>query len=132
MVDPKILKIENRPLGGLQEQTKAEYKYPSPGRKEGPDSYGGSMTKTELIEEVAKRSGLQKRKVATAVSAVFDSITEALKKGEKVALVGFGTFSVSKRKARRGRNPKTGAEIKIPARKSPKFSPGALLREAVK
>lgn len=90
------------------------------------------MTKAELIDAVAKKAGLTKKESAQAVDAIVESIAEALKKGDKVTLVGFGTFSVTKRKPRKGRNPKTGEEIKIPATKSPKFTPGKALKEAVK
>jgi len=90
------------------------------------------MTKAELIDAVAKSAEISKAAAAKAVDAVTGSITNALKKGKNVALVGFGTFSVSKRKARKGRNPQTGAEIKIPARKVPKFSAGKALKAAVK
>jgi len=90
------------------------------------------MTKAELIDAVASGADISKAAAAKAVDTLTDSITTALKKGKKVALVGFGTFSVSKRKARKGRNPQTGADIKIPARKVPKFSAGKALKSAVK
>lgn len=90
------------------------------------------MTKAELIDAVAKKAELTKKESAQAVDAIVESITEALKKGDKVTLVGFGTFSVTKRKPRKGRNPKTGEEIKIPASKSPKFTPGKAFKEAFK
>jgi DNA-binding protein HU-beta len=89
------------------------------------------MTKEELIEAVAKGC-CSKREAADAVNAVFDAITKALSKGQKVALTGFGTFSVSKRAARMGVNPRTGAKIKIPATKVPKFKAGKTLKDAVK
>lgn len=90
------------------------------------------MTKAELIDAVAKKAELTKKESAQAVDAIIESITEALKKGDKVTLVGFGTFSVSERKARKGRNPRTGQEIKIPATKSPKFTLGKALKEIIK
>ena len=89
------------------------------------------MNKADLVAEVAKLVG-SKRKAEDAVSCVFDIITKALKKGQAMTLVGFGTFSVGKRKARVGRNPQTGKEIKIPAKKVPKFSAGKALKNAVK
>ena len=89
------------------------------------------MNKADLVAEVAKLVG-SKRKAEDAVSCVFGTITKALKKGQAFTLVGFGTFSVSKRKARVGRNPQTGKEIKIPAKKVPKFSAGKALKNAVK
>jgi len=89
------------------------------------------MNKADLVAEVAKVAG-SKRMAEDAVSCVLDTITKALKKGQTLTLVGFGTFSVSKRKARLGRNPQTGKEIKIPAKKVPKFSAGKALKNAVK
>ena len=90
------------------------------------------MTKTDLIEKVAKDAALTKTHAGKCIDAIIDAVTAALKKGQKVTLVGFGTFSVSKRKARKGRNPQTGKEIKIAARKAPKFSAGLGLKKAVK
>jgi DNA-binding protein HU-beta len=90
------------------------------------------MTKAELIDKIASGAGLTKSDAGKALDASLDSIRAALKKGQKVTLVGFGTFSVSKRKARKGRNPRTGAEIKIPATKVPKFTAGKTLKDAVK
>ena len=89
------------------------------------------MNKADLVAEVAKVVG-SKRKAEGAVASVFGAIAKALKKGQAVTLVGFGTFKVSKRKARVGRNPQTGREIKIPAKKVPKFSAGKALKIAVK
>ena len=89
------------------------------------------MNKGDLINEVAKVVGT-KKEAQEAVDCVFSSITEALKKGDAVTLVGFGTFKVTKRKARKGRNPQTGEEIEIRASKAPRFTPGKLLKEAVK
>ena len=82
------------------------------------------MNKAELIEKVANTAGITKTQANTAMDALTDSIIAALKKGDRVTLVGFGTFSVSERSARVGRNPQTGAEIKIKARKVPKFKAG--------
>ena len=90
------------------------------------------MTKEELIEKITKDVSLSKADAGRALNAVVDNIVKALKKGDKVTLVGFGSFSVSKRKARTGRNPKTGAAIKIAARKVPKFSAGKAFKDAVK
>jgi DNA-binding protein HU-beta len=89
------------------------------------------MSKGDLIENVAKKASLSKAKAAVAVNEVFDSISSSLKKGKNVSLVGFGTFSVTKRKARNGRNPRTGETIKIKASKTPKFKAGKGLKEAV-
>lgn len=90
------------------------------------------MNKMELVEAVAKKTGLSKKDAADSVGAVLDSISQALKKDGNVTLVGFGTFKVSKRKARTGRNPRTGREIKIAAKKVPVFKPGATLKKMVK
>jgi len=89
------------------------------------------MNKGDLINEVAKVVST-KKEAQEAVDCVFSSITKALKKGDAVTLVGFGTFKVTKRKARKGRNPQTGEEIKIKASKAPKFTAGKSLKEAVK
>lgn len=89
------------------------------------------MNKQELIDAVANGSGLTKSAAQAAVDALFASITEALKKGEEVRLVGFGSFSVSQRAASEGRNPRTGEKIQIPASKQPKFSAGQSLKTAV-
>jgi nucleoid DNA-binding protein len=88
------------------------------------------MNKGDLINEVAKVVGTKKEAQA-AVDCVFDTITRAMKKRESVSLVGFGTFKVDKRKARKGRNPRTGEEIKIKAKNVPKFVPGKGLKDAV-
>ncbi len=90
------------------------------------------MTKAELVSKIAAKAELTKAEAAKALDATIDAIKEALKKGDKVTLVGFGNFYVSKRKARKGRNPRTGQEIKIPATKVPKFTAGKSLKEAVK
>ena len=90
------------------------------------------MNKAELIEEVAGQTGLTKRTSGEAVDAVVSAISDCLAGGEKVTLVGFGTFQVTKRKARVGRNPQTGESINIPAKKVPKFVPGKNLKNKVK
>ncbi|MCQ2546108.1 MAG: HU family DNA-binding protein [Clostridia bacterium] len=90
------------------------------------------MNKTELIEAVAKSAGLSKKDAGNAVAAVFDEMTNALKKGDKVQMIGFGTFEVRKRAARTARNPQTGEEIKINATKVPAFKAGKALKDAVK
>jgi len=89
------------------------------------------VNKAELIDAVAEKSGLSKTDAQKTVEALFDTIQVALKKGDDVRLVGFGTFSVSARAASEGRNPRTGEAIKIPARKQPKFRAGKELKEAV-
>ena len=89
------------------------------------------MIKGDLINEVAKVVNT-KKEAQEAVDCVFSSITKALKKGDTVTLIGFGTFKVTQRKARKGRNPQTGEEIDIKASKAPKFTPGKALKEAVK
>ncbi|MDO4939793.1 MAG: HU family DNA-binding protein [Lachnospiraceae bacterium] len=89
------------------------------------------MNKVELVEAVAKQTGLSKKDAEAALKAVIATTTKALVKGDKVQLVGFGTFETSKRPARKGRNPKTGEEMKIKACKAPKFKPGKALKDAV-
>jgi DNA-binding protein HU-beta len=90
------------------------------------------MNKTELIAQVANQAGLSKAHAGHAVDAFTGVIQKALKKGDKITLVGFGTFSVVDKKARTGRNPKTGKPIKIAAKKVAKFKPGKSLAETVK
>ena len=90
------------------------------------------MTKAELIAKAAKDAKITKVAAGKAIDGIIDGITKALKKGDRVTLVGFGTFSVSKRKARTGRNPQTGKSIKIAARKVAKFKAGSKLSKAVK
>jgi DNA-binding protein HU-beta len=89
------------------------------------------MNKSELIDAVADSSGLTKADAGRAVDAFVKSVTKALKKGQTVSLVGFGTFSVRKRAARTGRNPRTGQTIKIKASKNPAFKAGKALKDAV-
>lgn len=90
------------------------------------------MTKTELIEKIAATAGLSKADAGRAFEATLDSIKATLKKGQKVTIVGFGTFAVTKRKARKGRNPRTGEVINIAASKTPKFTAGKTLKDAIK
>lgn len=90
------------------------------------------MNKTDLIAKVAKDAKLTKKDAEAAVNATFDAIKGALKKGDKVQLIGFGTFEVRKRAAKQGRNPQTGAAIKIKASKVPAFKAGKALKDAVK
>ncbi len=89
------------------------------------------MNKNDLIAEVAKNTGLSKNDSGKAVDALLNAVTGALKKNDEVRLVGFGTFSVAQRAATEGRNPRTGATIKIPASKQPKFKAGKGLKDAV-
>ncbi len=89
------------------------------------------MKKKELIEKIADAADITKTDAEKALNATLATIAESMKKGDKVTLVGFGTFSVAKRKARQGRNPQTGKTIKIPARKVVKFKAGSKLAEAV-
>lgn len=89
------------------------------------------MNKNDLIAAVAEQAGLSKQDAGKAVDAVFDAITNALKAGDEVRLVGFGTFNVSERAASEGRNPRTGEKIMIEASKQPKFKAGKGLRDAV-
>jgi DNA-binding protein HU-beta len=92
---------------------------------------GYTVNKSDLVSSVAKHSGLTKTDAEKAIEATFESITQSLTKGEEVRLIGFGTFAISHRAATTGRNPRTGMEIDIPARKMPKFKAGKQLREAV-
>ena len=89
------------------------------------------MNKAELASEIAKKAQLSKAKAWEVINATFDSIKGSLKKGQKVSLIGFGSFLVRNRKARKGRNPKTGQEIQIKARRVPAFSAGADLKKAL-
>jgi DNA-binding protein HU-beta len=89
------------------------------------------MNKTEFVEAIAKESGLTNTDARKAVEAVISTVEKTLKKGDEIALTGFGKFSVSKRAARTGRNPQTGEAVKIKASKAPKFTAGAGLKTAV-
>ena len=90
------------------------------------------MTKSDLIDAIASNVKISKAAAGKTIDTCVKQITKTLKKGGKVTLVGFGTFSISKRKARKGRNPQTGAEIHIPATKVPKFTAGKAFKSAVK
>jgi DNA-binding protein HU-beta len=90
------------------------------------------MTKSDLVEVVAKKASLTAKAAREAVAAVFGAVTDSLKKGEKVVVTGFGTFMVRSRKSRTGRNPQTGAAINIPARKTPGFTAGKALKKVVR
>ncbi|XKM13632.1 HU family DNA-binding protein [Orbaceae bacterium ac157xtp] len=90
------------------------------------------MNKTELVDAIASKANITKAAAKTALEATLEAISESMKKGDSVQLVGFGTFKVNSRKARTGRNPKTGAEIKIAATKVPAFVAGKGLKDAVK
>jgi DNA-binding protein HU-beta len=90
------------------------------------------MNKGELIDAVARDTSVSKATAGKVLDSVIGTVTKSLKKGNRVALAGFGTFSVSKRKARTGRNPQTGRPIRIPAKKVPKFKAGMKLAKAVK
>ena len=90
------------------------------------------MTKADLVDVMAKEAEITKAAAALALDAYVDAVTKELKKGGRIGLVGFGTFSVAKRKAREGRNPQTGKAIKIPAKKVVKFKAGKTLADKVK
>ncbi|KER09151.1 MAG: hypothetical protein HY22_13320 [[Candidatus Thermochlorobacteriaceae] bacterium GBChlB] len=89
------------------------------------------MSKADIVDRIADEAGISKAASEKAVNAFIGAVTTSLKKGQSVTLIGFGTFSVGKRAARVGRNPKTGAEIKIKAKKIARFKPGAALKTAV-
>jgi len=89
------------------------------------------MNKTELVDAMSAKAGLSKKDSEKALKAFLDVVTEELKKGEKVQLVGFGTFEVVKRAARTGRNPQTKKTITIPESKAPKFKPGKALKDSI-
>lgn len=90
------------------------------------------MTKAEIIDQMAKDADISKATAEKTLASLFQSIKKAMKKDDSVTFVGFGTFKVSKRKARMGRNPKTGETIEIPAAKIPKFTAGKVLKESIK
>ena len=90
------------------------------------------MNKQEVVAKIAKDTGITKAAAAGAIESIIDGITRSLKKGNSVSFVGFGTFKISNRKARTGRNPQTGAAINIPKRRVPRFSAGKALKQAVK
>ena len=89
------------------------------------------MTKAELVSTIAEKAGITKVEAEKSVKALIDAVTESLKSGDKLSLVGFGTFSTSTRAARKGQNPQTGKKIDIPASVSPKFKAGKALKDAV-
>lgn len=89
------------------------------------------MTKSELVSSMSEKTGVSKKDTAASIDAFVEIISDVLKHGDKLQLVGFGTFEVSERAARTGRNPQTGEDIKIPAAKIPKFKAGAALKNAV-
>lgn len=89
------------------------------------------MTKQDLIDVVSEKAGLTKKDTAAVVDAILETVTDSLKRGEKVSLVGFGTFEAKMRKAREGRNPATGESIQIPARTVPSFKAGRALKDAL-
>ncbi len=91
-----------------------------------------AMTKAELIDKMAKDADITKAAAGKAMDSFIDGVKKSLKKGDKVTLVGFGTFSVSKRGPRKGRNPRTGETIKIKASKAPKFTSGKAFKDAIK
>lgn len=90
------------------------------------------MNKGDLVAKIAGETGVSKIQAEGVLNSLLGAVTQSLKKNQKVTLVGFGTWSVSKRKARTGRNPQTGVPIRIAARKVPKFTPGSDLKKAVK
>ncbi len=92
---------------------------------------GGKMTKADLIDSIASKADLPKQKAEEIVNGVFDDIVAALKNGDKVNISGFGTFSVSQRKARTGRNPKTGETIQIASSRAAKFKAGKTLKDSL-
>src|SRR5256886_10681519 len=98
---------------------------------EGPSMTNGSMTKAELVEEVSRVSDLTKKHSEVIVDTVFRSIIEALHRGEKIELRGFGSFRLRKREPRKGRNPKTGDKVDVPPKKVPYFKPGKELKELI-
>lgn len=90
------------------------------------------MNKAELIQEIATKAGVKVKEAEALLDAMIAATETTLAKGDKVAITGFGTFAVSHRKARKGRNPQTGKEIKIPASKTPRFTAGKALKDALK
>lgn len=90
------------------------------------------MNKRDIVAKIARDAGLTRTRAAAAVDSLIEGITKSLKKGDPVSFVGFGTFKISNRKARIARNPQTGAAIKLPKRRVPKFSAGKALKQAVK
>jgi len=93
---------------------------------------GAIMNKAGLVDRIAASAGVSKTQATAMIEALIDSISSAIKKGERVTLVGFGTFAISHHKARNGRNPQTGESITLPARRAARFSPGLELRKVLK
>jgi integration host factor subunit beta len=100
-------------------------------RSESVNTVGGSMTKAELVEEVSRVSDLTKKHSEVIVETVFKSIIDALHRGEKIELRGFGSFRLRRREPRKGRNPKTGDKVDVPPKKVPYFKPGKELKELI-
>ena len=98
---------------------------------EGGNAAGGSMTKAALVEEVARVADLTKKHSEVIVDTVFRSIIEALHRGEKIELRGFGSFRLRRREPRKGRNPKTGDKVNVPSKRVPYFKPGKELKELI-
>ncbi len=90
------------------------------------------MTKDQLLDTLAEKAGVSKKDASSVLDAFTDTVSSALSKGDSVTLTGFGTFSVSRRKARQGVNPKTGEKLQVPAMNVPKFKPGKALKDTVK
>ena len=90
------------------------------------------MNKRDIVEKIAQEAGITKTTAAAAVQSLIDAVTKSLKKGDPVSFVGFGTFKIANRKARTALNPQTGAAIKIPMRRVPRFSAGKALKQAVR
>ena len=90
------------------------------------------MNKADLVDQIAATAGVRKTQATAMIEALIDSIFSAIKKGERVTLVGFGTFAISQHKARNGRNPRTGESITLPARRAARFSPSLKLKKALK
>jgi DNA-binding protein HU-beta len=122
-------------MGENGERWYFRFQLPSPAdareRQRSTIESGESMNKADLVDRIAGACSVSKSQATTAIDTTVDSITAALRKGDRVALIGFGTFSVSQRKARNGRNPQTGATIKIAARRVAKFTPGNELKKVV-
>ncbi len=110
MIHLGLFKQENKPYGITEEK---------------------NMNRVELVAEVAKKADLSKKDAEAAVKSVFDAIADALADGDKVQLIGFGTFDVAERAAREGRNPRTGETMKIEASKAPRFKAGKALKDRI-
>src|SRR5208282_3337832 len=132
----RIFPVDIRPRGrriqnGQVSQLSQKRRMPRFSAGHERDLRGETMNKADLVDKIAGACEISKAQATTAIDTAVESITGALRKGDRVALIGFGTFSVSQRKARNGRNPQTGATIKIAARRVAKFSPGAELKKSV-